>query len=29
MKFAEKAFGDIEEPKKQCLEGTRMEIIEQ
>src|SRR3984885_9957391 len=28
IKFAEKAYGDVNDPKTQCLDGTRTEIIE-
>src|SRR3984885_14517273 len=28
IKFAEKAYGDVDDPKTQCLDGTRTEIIE-
>ena len=28
VKFADKAYGDVEEPRARCLDGTRTEIIE-
>ena len=28
VKFADKAYGDIKQPKARCLDGTRTEIIE-